>query len=94
MHNRTPSTLLQLPIIGDKVQVSLATNAATQSTLSEINLKTPALGQALAAASQPVVLTTAQVDLLKPFTGGLTDTQLRAVAVPISGSVDVGNLTP
>ena len=76
--------------------------------LTEINSKTPALGQALATASTPVVLTAAQIATLTPLTSisvsnfpgvqpvsgtvtvanpGLTDTQLRATPVPISGAV-------
>lgn len=46
--------------------------------------KIPALGQALAAASVPVVLTAAQLTTLTPPAQGLTDAQLRATAVPIS----------
>jgi len=63
-----------------------ATSAAQttgNSSLSSIDGKLPALGQALAAASVPVVLTSAQLTTLTP-TAGLTDTQLRASAVPIS----------
>lgn len=60
---------------------------ATQTTLALIKAKTdniPALGQALAAASVPVVLTAAQITTLTPQTNALTDTQLRATAVPVS----------
>jgi hypothetical protein len=92
--------------------LALPTGAATtaaqntgNTTLSTINGKLPALGQALAAASTPVVLTAAQLSTLTPLTtvattqsGGwtvtantgltqpLTDTQLRASAVPVSGT--------
>jgi hypothetical protein len=84
------------------------------SSLSSIDTKTPALGQALAAASTPVVLTAAQIATLTPLssvsvsnfpatqpvsiaasvavTGPLTDTQLRATAVPVSGTVAVSTL--
>lgn len=74
-------------------------------SLSSIDNKTPALGQALAGASTPVVLPAAQITALTPLssvsvsnfpviqpvsgtvtaTGPLTDTQLRATAVPVSG---------
>jgi len=60
--------------------------------LASIKAKTdniPALGQALAAASVPVVLTAAQITTLTPptpQTDALTDTQLRASAVPVSVS--------
>lgn len=94
---------------------SNTTGVATETTLSAINTKTPALGQALAAASTPVVLTAAQITTLTPLssvsvnnfpatqavtqstspwvvsgavtTGGLTDAQLRATPVPISGTI-------
>jgi hypothetical protein len=75
------------------------------TTLSTINGKLPALGQALATASVPVVLTAAQLSTLTPLTTvattqsgawtvtantgltqPLTDTQLRASAVPVSGT--------
>jgi hypothetical protein len=82
----------------------LPTGAATSalqttgnSSLSSIDGKTPALGQALAAGSTPVVLPAAQITALTPptsvgitgsvaVTGPLTDTQLRATAVPVSGA--------
>lgn len=85
----------------------LPSGAATETTLSAINTKTPALGQALAAASVPVVLTAAQLSTLTPLTtvavtGPLTDTQLRATAVPVSisagaaiiGKVSIDQTTP
>lgn len=65
--------------------------------LASIKAKTdniPALGQALAAASVPVVLTAAQITTLTPptpQTDALTDTQLRATPVPVSGTVAVTN---
>lgn len=46
----------------------LPTGAATETTLAAINTKTPALGQALAAASSPVVLTALQLTALTPLT--------------------------
>ena len=65
-----------------------AATAAAQTTgnasLASVDTKTPALGQALAAASTPVVLTAVQVTTLTPQTNALTDTQLRATAVPVS----------
>ena len=76
----------------------LPTGAATsaiqttqQSSLTSIDSKAPALGQALAAASVPVVLTAAQITTLTPLntvavTGALTDTQLRASALPVSAT--------
>jgi hypothetical protein len=40
---------------------------ATEETLGALNAKTPALGQALAAGSTPVVLPTAQINALTPL---------------------------
>jgi len=73
------------------------TNNIRTSTAS-IDTKTPALGQALAAASVPVVLTAAQLSTLTPLstvavTGPVTDTELRATPVPVSGTVSTGGLT-
>jgi len=104
-----PVTLTSTTITGS-VAVTSATFAtsALQTTgntsLSNIDTKTPALGQALAAASTPVVLTAIQQAALTPpaaITGfalaanqqndALTNTQLRAVAVPVSGTVAVSN---
>lgn len=62
-----------------------ATSAAQgtmQTSLSSIDNKTPALGQALAAASQPVVLTAAQQAALTPpaaITGFSTEATLAAI---------------
>lgn len=47
--------------------VSLPTGAATQTTLASIDTKTPALGQALAAASVPVILPSATITTLTPL---------------------------
>lgn len=113
-----------------------ASTSALQTTgnnsLSSIDSKTPALGQALASSSVPVVLTAAQISTLTPLssvsitgtanvnvtnasipvtgtffqatqpvsiagtvttTGTLTDAQLRATPVPVSGTVSTGGLT-
>lgn len=71
-----------------------AATSAKQDTgntsVGSIDTKTPALGQALAAASVPVVLPAAQITTLTPptpQTDALTDTQLRATPVPVSGTV-------
>jgi hypothetical protein len=56
----------------------LPTGAATEVTLASIDAKTPALGQALAAGSVPVVLTAAQLSTLTPLS-----------SVGITGSVAV-----
>lgn len=47
----------------------------------------PAQGQALAIASLPVVLPIAQITTLTPQTNALTNAELRAVPVPVSGAV-------
>ena len=52
------------------------TDAAAEASVSSIDTKTPALGQALAAASVPVVLTAAQITTLTPIAGNLEVTQL------------------
>lgn len=61
--------------------VSLPTGASTEATLSTLNGKVPGLGQALAAASTPVVLTAAQLTTLTPpaaITGFSTEATLDA----------------
>ena len=121
-----------VPVSGTVAVTGVSTSALQttgNSSLSSIDGKAPALGQALAAASVPVVLTAAQITTLTPpvaLTGfatsalqttgnasltsidgkitavntgavtvigtvGLTDAQLRAVAVPVSlaGSIAV-----
>lgn len=115
-----------LPVSATIDTTGLATDATDTSTAS-IDSKTPALGQALAAASVPVVLTAAQITTLTPpaaitgfatsakqdtiighvdgiegllttidgdtgtiateVAGLLTDTELRATPVPVSGTV-------
>ena len=54
-----------LPVSATIDTTGLATDATDTSTAS-IDSKTPALGQALAAASVPVVLTAAQITTLTP----------------------------
>jgi hypothetical protein len=71
-------------------QSSLPTGAATSAlqtagnaALSSIDAKTPALGQALAAQSVPVVLTAAQIEALKPTTGAATDASVQAITTSL-----------
>jgi hypothetical protein len=62
---------------GDYATISTA-GLATESTLSTLSGKIPSLGQALAAASLPVVLTAAQITTLTPpaaITGFSTSTK-------------------
>jgi hypothetical protein len=95
-----PVSAASLPLPSGAATSSLQSTGNT--SLSNIDTKTPALGQALAAASVPVVLTAAQISTLtplstvgvtgtfwqalQPVSGPLTDTQLRATAVPVSGT--------
>ena len=44
----------------DAVSLPLPTGAATETTLADLNTKTPSLGQALMASSQPVVIASNQ----------------------------------
>lgn len=67
----------------------LPAGAATETTLSAINTKTPALGQATMAASSPVVISSNQSGVPVTDNGGsltvdgpLTNTELRASPVP------------
>lgn len=95
--------------------VSLPTGASTSalqttgnSSLSSLDTKTPALGQALMAASRPVVIASNQsaIPVTGTFfqatqpvsiaasvavTGPLTDAQLRATPVPVSGTITATN---
>lgn len=86
----TETSLLNVVAAVDGLETltnEIATDTQVIATLTDaINTKTPALGQALAAASTPVVLTAAQIVTLTPQTDALTDTQLRATAVPVSVS--------
>lgn len=83
---------------------STAANQATEiASLASIDTKTPALGQALAAASVPVVLTAAQLTTLTPLTSvtvtQATGTNLHTVvdsgtvAATQSGTWNVNNVS-
>lgn len=96
-----------LPLPSGAATSTLQTTGNT--SVGSIDTKTPALGQALAAASVPIVLTAAQLSTLTPLSsvtvsgtvtanagtgtmavsGPLTDTQIRATALPVSGTVSV-----
>lgn len=100
---------LQVDIGADSVGLATSAKQDTGNTLlgtidadtggiatstASIDTKTPALGQALADASVPVVLPAAQVSTLTPQTDALTDTQLRATPVPVSATdLDIRDLT-
>lgn len=72
----------------------LPTNAATSAlqttgntSLSSIDTKTPALGQALASASSPVVLTAAQITTLTP-PAAITGYSLEATQLLVKAKTD------
>jgi hypothetical protein len=75
--NAVPVSVAALP---------LPNGAATETTLAAVNTKTPVLGQAAMAASVPVVVASNQTI---PVSGPLTDAQLRAAVVPVSGTVTI-----
>ena len=85
-----PVSMAAIPVGGSTSALQTTGNTSVAS----IDTKTPALGQALAAASVPVVLTAAQITTLTPI-AGLTDAQLRASVVPTSttDTSGSGNLT-
>ncbi len=85
--------IAQLTAINANTDGLEASSTATANSVASIDTKTPALGQALAAASVPIVLTAAQISTLTPQINALTDTQLRATPVPVSGTVSTGGLT-
>jgi hypothetical protein len=76
-----PVSASSLPLPSGAATSSLQTTANT--SLSNIDTKTPALGQALAAASTPVVLPAAQITTLTPPT-----------SVGISGTLPAFTSTP
>jgi hypothetical protein len=84
-----------LPVTGT-LTVNAGTNLNTSALalesgghLASVDTKTPALGQALAAASVPVVLTAAQLATLTPLsTVGVTGTFWQATQ-PVSGTITV-----
>lgn len=91
-----------LPVLASISTAGLATSTGQttgNNTLASIDSKTAALGQQLAAASTPVVLTAAQLATLTPpaqitgfalaanqQTNAITDAQIRATALPVSGA--------
>lgn len=90
-----PISAVALPLPSGAATASLQTTGNT--SVASIDTKTPALGQALAAASVPVVLTAAQIATLTPLTSvGVNNfpaTQpISAVALPLpSGAATSGN---
>jgi hypothetical protein len=78
-----PMSAVSLPLPTGASTSGLQTTGNT--SVASIDTKTPALGQAAMAASVPVVIASNQSAV--PVSGPLTDTQLRAATVPISGTV-------
>lgn len=65
------------------------TDNAAEVSVASIDLKTPTVGQKAMAASSPVVIASDQSAIPisgNVTTGGLTDAQLRAAPVPVSGT--------
>jgi len=84
-----PATAGNQTSTNTKLDTLIAQTDGVEGSLTAIDGKTPALGQALAAASSPVVLTAAQITTLTPQTNALTDTQLRATAVPTQSGLGI-----
>jgi hypothetical protein len=83
---RAVSAAKPLPVSATIDTTGLATNA-TDTSVASIDTKTPALGQALAAASTPVVLTAAQITTLTP-PAAITGYSTSAKQDTIIGHVD------
>ena len=96
----TGTATVALRAAADTSQVSVAgvSTAANQTTgntsLASIDTKTPSLGQALAAASTPVVLPATQITALTPPTSvGITGTLPAFAATPTFNIGTAPNLT-
>ena len=84
MSNTDP---LQIIVGMVNLPTSLPTGAATETTLSSIDSKTPSLGQALAAGSVPVVLTANQLSTLTPLSS--VSVSNFPATQPVSGNVSL-----
>lgn len=73
-------------VTNDGTFATPALQSAGNTSLSSIDTKTPSLGQALAAASVPVVLTAAQLATLTPVSGGAT------AALQTSGNTSLSSI--
>lgn len=71
--------------------VPLPSDAATETTLSAINTKTPTLGQAVMASSTPVVLASNQSSI--PVTGSGNFTVTQGTGTNLHTVVDSGSIT-
>lgn len=94
---KTSANSLAVVIASDQGTLPLPTGASTSAlqttgnaSLASIDTKTPALGQALAASSVPVVLTAAQLTTLTPLTS-VTVTQ--ATGTNLHAVIDSGTVT-
>lgn len=98
--------VLTLPAVTGTVTANAGTNLNTSAlaleaggNLAAIKAKTdniPALGQALAAASVPVVLTASQLSTLTPpaaITGFATETTLGLINAKLVSGTDIGDVT-
>ena len=87
-----PVSLTSTTISSSALPTGASTSAlqtSGNSTLTSIDAKTPALGQALSAASTPVVLTAAQISTLTPLTS-VTVTQ--AIGTNLHTVIDSGSV--
>lgn len=88
------STMPGVAVVSSALPTGASTSAnqtTTNSSLSSIDGKTPALGQALASASTPVVLTAAQMTTLTPL--ATVSAKLQDGSGFLIASVDDGNGT-
>lgn len=81
----TNGAKVQLPAATVAALASAANQATGNASLSSIDGKTPALGQALAAASVPVVLTAAQLATLTPTAGAATEAKQDTIIGHLDG---------
>lgn len=92
----TPSGTQNVDVTANTIGLATGAKQDTGNTsVASIDTKTPALGQALAASSTPVVLTAAQVTTLTPpaaITGFSTETTLAALNTKVT-AVNTGAVT-
>lgn len=88
----TEGALADAKVVGDNSGTVSAKLRGLNTTLTSVDGKVPALGQALAAASTPVVLTAAQITTLTPpaaITGFATAAKQPALGTAGTASTDV-----
>lgn len=93
------SSATPLPVVAAATDVLLGTidadTGAIATSAASIDTKTPALGQALAAASVPVVLTAAQISTLTPpaaITGFATESTLGTLSAKFASGTVIGDV--